>query len=191
MGTTNLRKALTALGLALIASATVRPVWSMATCSGSYAATVLGSLPKPLVVGLMVSDDSRRNLDLAAQFRDGMRSAGVAVTGVPNAQLWLAVALSGRPGDVASGLPPGAAFSWMAGGIHPQLPDQDRIGGPQQAGQTTVQLRAELRPLPSGPVVWAAELQCAMQGDDERQLGYDLGSVIGGAIGRRVERTSF
>jgi lipoprotein signal peptidase len=49
-------------------------------------------------------------------------------------------------------------------------------------------LRARLRDAQTDTVDWIATLQCTPQGNDNRQLAYDLGTLIGGAIGKRIDR---
>jgi hypothetical protein len=179
-------------GLALLACLAASPGRAMESCSGSYAATLLHKLPKPLVVGLVIQDDSPRNIDLAARFTAGLQRAGIAVGGAASMQLSLLVTITGRGGPDDAAPPPDSAFTWWNGGIDQQLPEQSRFGGVRQnPGPATLRLRAELRRSLADPVAWVATLQCAMQGSDERQLAYDIGTVIGGAIGRRVERKSF
>lgn len=171
------------------------PGRAMESCAGTYSATLLRPLPAPLVVGLLVRDDSPRNVDLAAQFNAGLQKAGVAVAGAANVQLTLTVTISGAGGGgdgVAPMSDPDSSSSWWNGGVTQQYADESRFGGaPQAPGPGTLQLRAELRPSMAEPVAWVASLQCSLQGSDDRQLAYDMGTVIGGAIGRRVEQGSF
>ncbi len=179
---------------AILAALVACPGWAMDSCSGSYAATILHPLPAPLVVGLVIGDDSPRNVDLAARFKAGMQRAGITVSSVSNAQMTLRVTVSGREGGGNGGRPQqsGAGFSWWNGGADPQLPGQSEFGGTRQdAVPMTLRLRAEIRRSQADPVAWVATLQCAMQGSDERQLAYDIGTVIGRAIGHRVERKAF
>jgi hypothetical protein len=190
----SMTKCLSAAWLAMVAVAAAHPGWAMGSCSGTYAATLLRPLPAPLVVGLVLRDDSPRNVDLASRFTAGMQQAGIAVTGVANMQLTLVVTLSDNSGfgDAAPAPQSDGSFGWWNGGVDRQLPDASRFGGSRQTpGPVTVRLRAELRPSLADPVAWVATLRCTMQGSDERQLAYDIGTVIGGAIGRRVEQTSF
>lgn len=166
----------------------------MESCSGSYAATILHPLPAPLVIGLVIGDDSPRNVDLASRFKAGLQRAGIAVNGVSNAKMTLRVTVSGRDGldDADRTRQSGSGFSWWNGGADPQLPGQSAFGGTRQAPvPPTLRLRAEIRRSQADPVAWVATLQCAMQGSDERQLAYDIGTVIGRAIGHRVERKAF
>jgi hypothetical protein len=175
--------------LALVAAAAARPAAAMESCSGTYSATLIQPLPNPLVVALIVYDDSPRNLALAAQFKAGMQSAGVAVSGTPTVRLSLTVALNGGTDDAAPVPSSDNSFSWMSGGIRPQAPDQTQFGrASQDTPPVTVQLRADVRPESGGPVAWVATLRCAMQGNDEQRLAYDIGVVIGRAIGRRADQ---
>lgn len=179
---------------AILACLAAPPGWAMDSCSGSYAATLLHPLPAPLVVGLVLSDDSPRNVDLAARFKAGLRRAGIAVTGTANVQLTLRVTMTGRDGldDAAPAPPSDPGFSWGNGGTDPQLPGESQFGRSRPApGPVTVRLRAEIRRSPADPVAWVATLQCARNGSDDRQLAYDIGTVLGGAIGRRVGRKPF
>jgi hypothetical protein len=52
-------------------------------------------------------------------------------------------------------------------------------------------LRARLRDAQTDTVDWIATLQCTPQGNDNRQLAYDLGTLIGAAIGKRIDRSPF
>ena len=178
---------------ALWAMIAAPPAWAIGSCSGTYAATLLSPLPTPLAVGLVIRDDSPRNVDLASRFKAGLQQAGITVTGVANMQLSLVVTLSNDAGSGDDLTPPSdASFGWWNGGVDRQLPEQSRFGGNRQIpGPVNVRLRAELRASPADPVAWVGTLKCAMQGSDERQLAYDIGTVIGGAMGRRVERTPF
>lgn len=185
-------KRIAAAALALIAAAGVAPAMAAESCRGTYSATLIQPLPKPLVVGLIVRDDSPRNLALAAKFGAGMQHAGVSVKGAPTARLSLTVALNGGMADAAPAASSDDSFSWMGGGVQLQAPDQTRFGRPSQNVQPmTVQLRAEVRTEAGGPVVWVATLRCAMRGDDEQKLAYDIGTVIGRAMGRRVDQARF
>lgn len=181
------------IGAAMLAAVAARPGQAMESCTGTYSATLLRPLPVPLVVGVAPRDNSPRNLDLVGQFRAGLEKAGVAVTGTPTAQLTLNVTRSsGGFRDDAPEPAPEAGFGWMGGGVDRQLPDESRFGGSRQAaGPVTVLLRAELRRTPTDPVAWVATLQCNMQGNDDRLLSFEIGTLIGGAIGRRVDQARF
>lgn len=188
----DMQKRLALAILLAVGMAAASPAWALNSCTGTWSATPLRPAPDPLVVHLAVADDSPRNLDLAAQFNAGLRRSGVAIDGAPTAQLQLRVTMSGGLSEDDPVAPAGHSFSWMGGGVQPQYPDETRIGRSRQdAPPVTVRLRAELRPSPAAPVAWVATLQCARQGDDDRQLAYDIGRLIGGAIGQRVDQARF
>ena len=192
--TPHLASCLSGAGVAILLALAAAPAAALESCSGSYAATLLRPLPAPLVVGLVVRDNSPRNVDLAARFTAGMQKAGIAVNGPATMQLSLQVTMGdgGGTDDTAPAPPSDPAFTWWNGGADPQLPGQSRFGARSpNPGPVMVRLRAELRRSLADPVAWVATLQCAMQGSDERQLAFDIGTVIGGAIGRRVEQQSF
>ena len=46
-------------------------------------------------------------------------------------------------------------------------------------------LRAEARNAGASAPNWVASLQCTMQGTDNQTLAYQLGYLIGGAIGKQ------
>lgn len=178
--------------VAILAVLVASPGWALESCSGSYSATLLHPLPARLVVGLVISDDSPRNLELAARFKDGLQRAGIAVGGAANVQMRVIASVSGRDDDLGAAPRSDSASSWWNGGADQQLPGESRFGGNRQSsGPVTLRLRVEIRRSATDPVAWAATLRCTMRGDDERQLAYDIGTVIGGAVGRRVERKSF
>ncbi len=175
-------------GLALLATG---PAWGQQLCHGSYSATLLRPLPAPLVVGLDIRDDSPGNLDLAARFKSGLQKAGVATTGTPTAQLNLAVTLTGGPQRREPFDAPANSFGWMGGGINMQEPNAGRFGRPAAPPPMLLQIRATLSAAASGPVQWVAVLQCSMRGADDRALAFQIGSLIGQAIGKRVENKPF
>ncbi|CAH2602933.1 conserved protein of unknown function [Rhodovastum atsumiense] len=170
-----------------------QPAWALQSCTGSYSATLLRPLPRPLVVGLLVRDDSPRNRDLAERFRAGLRHAGVAVAGRPSAQLSIIATFTGAAAPAAAPtVEASPGFSWMGGGIDRQAPEKGRLGGePRATGPVTLMLRADVRPDPAQPVAWTASLQCTRRDRDDRRLAYEIGTVIGRAIGRRAERVRF
>lgn len=185
------RLVLGGLAVAFACLAGAPAAWAMASCSGSYAAALLSALPQPLVVRLKIFDDSPRNLDLAARFTNGLRQSGISVDGTPTAQLALTVSLSG--GNAAAAPVPSSDFTnfeW-AGGLNQSSPDQTKFGAAPAPGPQTLLMRAELRRSADAPVAWVGTLQCSVQTGDTRQLAYDLGTIVGGALGKRSERTPF
>jgi hypothetical protein len=183
-----------ALGIVAATAIAVAPAArAMGSCDGTWSANALRPLPDPLVVHLVVADDSPNNLDLAARFNDGLQRAGVAVGGTPTAQLRLMVSLDGGLGETAS-VRVDDSFGWTGGGsgVQRQKPAESQFGRPQQgAAPVIVQLRAELRPGANAPVAWVATLRCTRQDGDDRRLAYDIGTLLGGGLGRRVDQTGF
>jgi hypothetical protein len=179
---------------------------AMDTCSGQYSAALLHPLPAPMVVGLQLSNPSDRNVSLAKAFTNGMREAGLVVTGTPTVQLSLTAQVLGQGGGSTSGggLNPGGgtqsgASSWSGGGAsslqggqNPALPDfpDSSIFAPQQPVQSALLvLRVEARNTQDNTLSWIAVVQCTMQGTDDQTRAYELGHLVGGSIGKRLDAT--
>jgi hypothetical protein len=177
---------------------------AMDSCAGQYSAALLQALPVPNVVALDLRDSSDTNVALARAFTDGLRAAGQRVDGTATTKLTLIYQTIGQNNASAGGAgSPGGAGSgwsdwsgdnapWLQGGQSAALPDMPRYDmfSPAPAPQPVIRmLRAQLRDAQSNAVDWVATLQCTPQGNDNRQLAYDLGTLIGGAIGKRIDRT--
>jgi hypothetical protein len=147
----------------------------------------------PLVVGVQLMDNSPRNIDLAKSFKAGLRHAGIKTNGAPTVQLTMNVTVMGQGQNNAAPAPvQDDSNNWMNGGLAPSLPGESPVGGNRQSpGPTSLLLRAEIRRSPADRVSWVATLQCTENGDDQKARAYDLGTVIGAAIGLRVDRKRF
>lgn len=160
------------------------------SCSGTFSATSLGDVPRPLIVSIDVPDDLPRNLSLAQHFTTGLRSTGVQVGGQATAIMSVDARFSSQEigGDAGS-------FSGNqdqgAGGVQRNYPDAGPLGGGGRVGPQTLFLRAELRAPTTTDAVWYAVIQCQVQTGDVAQLAYDMGTVVGPLIGKRRERTDF
>jgi len=178
--------------------------FAMDSCTGQYSAALLQPLPVANVVALDLRDSSDTNVNLARAFTDGMRAAGQTMDGAATTKLTLIYQVMGQnesagsdtqaPGGVGSGWSDWAGDNapWLKGGQSAALPDMPRYDmfSPRPAAQPALlMLRAQLRNAQTDQVDWVATLQCTPQGNDNRQLAYDLGRLIGGALGKRVERT--
>jgi hypothetical protein len=178
----------------------------MDSCSGQYSAALLHPLPVPMVVALQLSDPSDRNVSLANAFTKGMREAGLVVSGSPTVKLSLSAQVLGQGGVSASGggLNPGGgaqsgASSWwggdvasLQGGQTSALPDfpASSMFAPQQPVQSALLvLRVEARNTQDNTLGWVAVVQCTMLGTDDQTRAYELGHLIGGSIGKRVNAT--
>jgi hypothetical protein len=166
------------------------------TCQGTYAATPLQPLPPRIVVGLDIHDRSSRNLKLAERFLAGVREAGVAVGAEPNVLLHVNTS---RLGDSSSRQNRGAEQSYselsgVQGGMQLSLPalPSNRFAAPRPSSAPPLLfLRVDATEGSSPRILWVASVQCGMTSPDEGQLAKDLGRVIGGALGQRIERRPF
>lgn len=168
------------------------------SCRGSYAATPLQPLPERVVLDLDIRDRSQRSLMLADRFLGGVREAGVTVG--QDANVLLHVRTS-RLEDTSSGAAGGAERSYpefgglAGGGVRPRLPPMPATGirasRPAPATQRLLFLRVDATVGKDARIAWIASVQCGMIGSDEGIAAEELGRVIGGALGKRVERQAF
>jgi hypothetical protein len=168
------------------------------SCQGTYAATSLQPLPERIVVDLDIRDRSRRNLMLADRFLRGAREAGIAVG--PDANVLLHVSTS-RLGETSSGATRGAERTYSelgglaGGGMRPELPPMPATGTrasrPAPTAQPLLVLRMDATVGTDTRSAWIASVQCRMTGSDEGDVAQELGRVIGGALGKKVERQAF
>ena len=168
------------------------------SCQGTYAATSLQPLPERMVVDLDIRDRSRRNLMLADRFLRGAREAGIAVG--PDANVLLHVSTS-RLGETSSGATRGAERTYSelgglaGGGMRPELPPMPATGTrasrPAPTAQPLLVLRMDATVGTDTRSAWIASVQCRMTGFDEGDVAQELGRVIGGALGKKVERQAF
>ena len=168
-------------------------------CQGTYAATSLQPLPERVVVDLDIRDRSPRNLMLADRFLKGVREAGVAVGQEANVLLHVSTS---RLGETSSGTPRGAERTYSelgglaGGGMRPRLPPVPTTGMKASrsapAAQPLLALRVDATEGKNTRIIWVASLQCQITGrPDDGGVARELGRVIGGALGKRVERQAF
>ena len=168
------------------------------SCQGTYAATSLQPLPERVVVDLDIRDRSPRILTLAERFLGGVREAGVAVG--QDANVLLHVSTS-RLGETSSGATRGAERTYSelgglaGGGMRPELPPMPATGTrasrPAPTAQPLLVLRMDATVGTDTRSAWIASVQCRMTGSDEGDVAQELGRVIGGALGKKVERQAF
>jgi hypothetical protein len=168
------------------------------SCQGTYAATSLQPLPERVVVDLDIRDRSPRNLMLADRFLRGVREAGVAVG--QDANVLLHVSTS-RLGETSSGATRGAERTYSelgglaGGGMRPRLSPMPTTGTRASrsapAAQPLLALRVDATEGKNTRIAWIASVQCRMTGSDEGSVAQDLGRVLGGALGKRVEQQAF
>jgi hypothetical protein len=176
------------------------------SCIGKYSAALLHPVTVPAVVALDLHDSSDVNAALGQSFTNGMREAGRLVSGAPTVRLSLSYDVIGQGGGSAGGgglnQGGGAATGWsnwsgggaaaLEGGQTLALPDFPRYGAfsPQQPVQSALLvLRVEARNTHDNALDWIASVQCTMQGTDNETLAYQIGYLIGGAIGKRRDNS--
>jgi hypothetical protein len=179
------------------------PAAAMESCTGQYSAAALSPLPTPVLVSLDLSGSTITSPDLAQAFTRGMQDAGQPMQGPSNAILTLSWSVTGQGGAGNGGAFTGsntAGWSnwsgsntpWMQGGETAALPGipSYTMFSPKPAVQSALLfLRAELRPTGARVAAWIATVQCTIQPVDNKQLAYQLGRLIGGAIGKEVNNS--
>jgi hypothetical protein len=175
---------------------------AMQSCTGTYSATLLQPLTEPTVVALDLADSSVVPANLSEAFTNGMRAAGVVVAASPTVRLRLSYQVVGQGGSSGGvgGVSPGGSpntgwSSWSGGGAAalqggqtlalPDIPNYDAFSPAQPVQSALLNLRAEVRNAGVSVPNWVATLQCTMQGTDNQTLAYQLGYLIGGAIGKQ------
>jgi hypothetical protein len=179
------------IGGAVTALAAAGPALAFDSCSGTMAATRLAAPPAPLVIGVDVPDDSRRNVELADRFKQGLTSAGVKVSGTPTALLRISATVLNQGGVSGQNSRNFSGMSFAGEGLMGSPPDIGRrkpSGPPQPA---VLQLRVDLTEPNSYKAAWIASVRCTMRGSDGGQLAQDMGALIGGSIGQAVQSKAF
>ena len=179
----------------LLSLAWAREAHPMQTCRGSLSATLLQPLPTSIVAGLDIHDRSARNLKLADRFMIGVHEAGVAVGPQPNLLLHVDMSVLGKSGS-SSGRMVERNYPDLSG---LRVGSQVALAPIPSTGLSTTARRAP----PTPPLLflridatvdtetrisWVISVQCQMTGTDEGLLAQQLGRVVGGALGQRIER---
>jgi len=177
---------------------------AMESCVGHYSAALLNALPVPTVVALDIPDSTPTNPNLVRAFTRGMSEAGQGTGVPPTAKLTLSYQVTGQGGGSSNNgggsVPGGAAGGWsnwsgsnapwLQGGetaALPGIPSYDMFAPKPAAQSALLFLRAQLQPVGATTPAWIATLQCTLQAVDNQQLAYQLGYLIGGAIGKQVD----
>jgi hypothetical protein len=176
---------------------------AMDSCAGKYSAALLSPLTDPTVVALDLRASFDINAPLAQAFTNGMREAGLAVSGTPTVKLTLSyqvIGQGGGSGTSGGGLNQGGGgqtgwTSWTGGAAGalqggqtlalPDIPSYDAFSPQQPVQSALLVLRVEAHNAQDNTLAWVASVQCTMQGTDNQTLAYQLGYLIGGAIGKR------
>ncbi len=170
--------------------------WAMSSCSGQYSAAALKPLPQPTVATIDVFDNSPRNVQLSQALTSGMNNAGLTTAAAGNVRLSVSYTLTGGGGGYGRRRNSydqwGAQSEWggMSGGVPMEQPGMPRFGAAPSPGPRTLMLRADLRDATTGLPLWIATIQCQVQTSNDKQLAYDIGTLIGQSAGKRVDRSS-
>jgi hypothetical protein len=185
-----LRRCWAIAAVEILAVALAGPAAAMTTCEGTYSAMALLPLPAAIVIGVDVHDRSPENLRLAERFLAGIRKAGVAVGPEPNVLLHVGTSRYNLPlgSREARNLP---ELSGLQGGVEvglPAMPDT-RFGTPRAVSSPPpLNLRVDATEGQKPRISWTAVVQCRRTSADNGALAEDLGRLIGGALGRRIDR---
>lgn len=198
-----------AIGM-LLAAALAAPAAAMNACTGQYSAAALSPLPSPTVISLDLSGSTVTPPDLARAFTRGMQEAGQSVASPSNAVLTLSWSVLGQGGSGGNGgsNPTGTPYAggnaadwsnwsgsntaWLQGGESVALPGipSYTMFSPKRAVQSALLvMRAQVRPSGAAVAAWIATVQCTMQPVDNNELAYQLGHLIGSAIGHEVNQS--
>lgn len=183
------------------------PAAAMDACSGQYSAAALSPLPTPTVISLDLSGSTITPPALVQAFAQGMQDAGQRVGTPSNAVLTLSWNVMGQgggsgtgggsgigspyAGDNATGWSnwSGSNAAWMQGGetaALPGIPSYTMFSTKRAVQSALLVLRAQVRATGAGVAAWIATLQCTMQPVDNSKLAYELGRLLGSAVGREI-----
>ncbi len=167
-------------------------------CTGSYAATALHPIPQPLVARLDVRDPSPENQVLAQRFLQGARDAGAKVDGPPTALISINYSVLGpERGPYARGVEHSYdQFGGFADSVSRSAPEfTGRLlrqqGQPPAPQPVMLTLRAELTRPDAAQVIWVLSLQCQVHTAEPPVLAYEIGQLVGHALGKTVPRQAF
>lgn len=170
-------------------------------CAGTYAATALHALAHPVVVGLDVRDATPEHEVLAQRFLQGARDGGVKTEGAVTTMIGINYSVlraETGPSWGRSDLLSSDHFGGLREGIDPppvpavfngrMLRQREQM---PQRQPVTLTLRAEATRPGAAQVLWVMSLQCQVQTADAAVIAYELGRVVGQAVGRTVPRQAF
>ena len=198
------RRLLSGAAIAASVAIGVGQACAMESCTGKYSAALLHPLAEPAVVALDLQGSPDLNAPLARAFTNGIREAGLIVSSTPTVKLSLSYQVSGQGGGGGGdgGLNQGGGAqtgwsSWSGGAAAsleggqtlalPDIPSYDAFSPQQPVQSALLMLRVEARNTQSNTLDWVASIQCTIQSTDNQTLAYQLGYLVGGAIGKRVD----
>jgi hypothetical protein len=166
---------------------------AMQSCNGTVAATALQAIPEHPTVGLDTRDNSPDTQKLAQGFIAGLRLAGVAVESKPNVLLYVTGSMlddgSGRGGGSARTYSNLSVFNSGKMPALPPMPSEPLRGARTPPSLPMLSIKAQATVSGSDRVAWVALIQCKRTGPNDGQLATELGQLVGGILGKRVENT--
>jgi hypothetical protein len=175
----------------LLAIAASPAAMAMQSCNGTVAATALQAIPEHPTVGLDVRDNSPDTRKLAQRFIAGLRLARVAVGSKPNVLLYVTGSMlddrSGHGGGSARTYSNLSLFNSGKMPTLPPMPSEQLRGGPTPPSLPMLSIKAQATVSGSDRVAWVALIQCKRTGPNDGQLATELGQLVGGILGKRVE----
>jgi len=180
----------------LLATGLAAGAAAMPTCEGTYAAQSLHPLPAKIVAGLDIHDPTPDHVRLAERFLSGMSGAGVSVGPKPSVRLSISSSRLETPPDRSEARmePSEAEMSGLQGGFQlglPMIPNA-RLATPSSPPPPPLLLfHVEVTDVQAARIAWVANVRCQMIGSDDGARAEELGRVLGGALGRRIDRQPF
>jgi hypothetical protein len=86
----------------------------------------------------------------------------------------------------------GSNSAWFQGGATaalPGIPSYTMFSPKPTAQAALLVMRAEVRPSGAAVAAWIARLQCTVQPVGNTDLAYQLGRLLGAAIGRQINQS--
>lgn len=197
------------IGLSLAGMLAV-PAAAMDACNGQYSAAALSPLPTPTVISLDLSGSTITPPGLVQAFTQGMQEAGQRVGTPSNAVMTLSWNVIGQGGGSGTGGGNGAGSpyagdnatgwsnwsgsnaAWMQGGetaALPGIPSYTMFSAKPAVQSALLVMRAQVRPTGAGVAAWIATLQCTMQPVENSKLAYELGRLLGSAMGHEISQS--
>jgi hypothetical protein len=169
---------------------------AMDSCVGTIGALLLSPMPAKPVVRLDIGNPAPRAQKMAARFMEGLKRAGIPTGPHPNVSLRVTTARFDQtpPEPAPAQESDGSDLSGLAGGVPmamPPMPSSRVTQRPAAVAPPMLFMRVEALPTDTKRAAWIATLQCRIAGTDDGQRAEDLGHLVGGLFGQRLERRLF
>ncbi len=150
------------------------------TCTGTYTAALIHPLPTPSVVML---PNIRRSgsAELASRFIAGLQRGGVVTSGQPTMRLDF----------TAMAIPAAGIVSRNPGSYHGAGWALDTSESADPVVSSTLHVSMTLRNIQTSESSWIAALDCKILTDNKGRIVEMIGELLGGAMGKNVDRGQF